>query len=187
VIRYQRRCSRGHGFEGWFKNSDAYARDVADLDCPICGDRTIDKAIMAPAVLQRVDGAGRGDTGAPSVAAPSSKAVTSASAGPGLPAKAALPVPAEGTAPVAAVPAVPVGPEQEQLAKALILMRKLRAHVEANFEHVGDRFAEEARKIHYEETEPRGIYGEASREEVERLEDEGIAIAPLPNLPKLDG
>jgi len=81
----------------------------------------------------------------------------------------------------------PLAPEQVKLAKAMILMRQLKAHVEANFEHVGERFAEEARKIHYEETEPRGIYGEATRDEVESLEDEGIGILPLPDLPKLDG
>ena len=78
-------------------------------------------------------------------------------------------------------------PDQQQLAQALTLMRKLQAHVEANFENVGRRFAEEARKIHLEESEPRGIYGEASPEEVQSLEEDGIAVAPLPRLPKLDG
>jgi hypothetical protein len=77
--------------------------------------------------------------------------------------------------------------DQQQLAQALALMRKLRAHVEANFENVGRRFAAEARKIHLEESEPRGIYGEASPEEVRSLEEDGIAVAPLPRLPKLDG
>jgi len=176
VIRYQLRCSRGHGFEGWFKNSDAYAREVEALDCPICGDRSIEKAIMAPAVLQRVERA-------PS---PDEPKAASAGSGADLPAPTA-PSPAAGTTAVAAPASPPQAPEQVQLAKALIVMRQLRAHVEANFEHVGPRFAEEARKIHYEETEPRGIYGEASRDEVESLEDEGIAILPLPVLPKLDG
>jgi len=176
VIRYQLRCSRGHGFEGWFKSSDAYAREVEALDCPICGDRSIEKAIMAPAVLQRAERA-------PS---PGEAKVGSAGSGADVPAPAA-PSPAAGTTAVAAPSPPPLAPEQVQLAKAMILMRQLKAHVEANFEHVGPRFAEEARKIHYEEVEPRGIYGEASRDEVESLEDEGIAILPLPVLPKLDG
>ncbi len=187
MIRYQLRCSRGHGFEGWFRNSDAYTRDVEHLDCPVCGDRTIEKAIMAPAVLQRAAGVSGGDTATPADPTLSSDATARAAAGPTLPAKATLPTPAEGPSPVAAAPALTVSPEQAQLAKTLMLLRKLRTHVETNFEHVGDRFAEEARKIHYEETEPRGIYGEASREEVERLEDEGIVVASLPDLPKLDG
>ena len=177
MIRYQLRCSRGHGFEGWFKNSDAYAGDVQALDCPVCGDRTIEKAIMAPAVLQRSVSAQT----VPASEAPSG----AAAAGTTLPtAQTATPTPAS---PVAALPAAPVSADQLRLARSLLLMRKLRAHVEANFEHVGDRFADEARKIHYEETEPRGIYGEATPEEVESLEEEGIAIAPVPNLPKLDG
>jgi hypothetical protein len=62
----------------------------------------------------------------------------------------------------------------------------LRHVVETNCEHVGPRFAEEARRIHYGETETRGIYGEASREDVEALTDEGIEIAAIPWVPASD-
>lgn len=78
-------------------------------------------------------------------------------------------------------------PQANATAALLAFLRALRAHVEANFEHVGDRFAEEARKIHYGEAEPRDIYGEATREEVESLLEEGIDVHPLPWVPKLDG
>jgi hypothetical protein len=60
---------------------------------------------------------------------------------------------------------------------------KIVRHVIANTEDVGERFAEEARRIHYGETEERGIRGQASREETEALVDEGIAVLPLP-IPK---
>jgi len=53
-------------------------------------------------------------------------------------------------------------------------------HVLANTEDVGERFAEEARKIHYGETEERGIRGQASIEETEALLEEGIGVLPLP-------
>ncbi|MDB5897760.1 MAG: hypothetical protein JWP22_3541 [Ramlibacter sp.] len=53
-------------------------------------------------------------------------------------------------------------------------------HVMANTEDVGEKFAEEARKIHYGETEERGIRGQASREETEALLEEGISVMPLP-------
>jgi hypothetical protein len=49
---------------------------------------------------------------------------------------------------------------------------------------VGPRFPEEARKIHYEETPARGIYGEATREEAQALSEEGIEFFPLPSLPE---
>lgn len=52
--------------------------------------------------------------------------------------------------------------------------------VMANTEDVGERFAEEARRIHYGESEERGIRGQASREQTEELLDEGIAVMPLP-------
>lgn len=64
------------------------------------------------------------------------------------------------------------------------MLRKVREHVEANSDYVGPRFAEEARKIHYEEVEPRGIYGEASPDEARALAEEGIEFHPLPVLPE---
>jgi hypothetical protein len=63
------------------------------------------------------------------------------------------------------------------------MMRELRKEVEKNAEHVGDKFAEEARKIHYGEAEKRGIYGEASGEDAKALIEEGIEVHPLPWLP----
>jgi hypothetical protein len=53
-------------------------------------------------------------------------------------------------------------------------------HVIANTEDVGPKFADEARRIHYGETEQRGIRGQASAEEREALRDEGIEVQPLP-------
>ena len=63
-------------------------------------------------------------------------------------------------------------------------MRRVRRHVEENSEYVGPRFAEEARKIHHEEIEARGIYGEASLAEAKELVEEGIDVLPLPRLPE---
>ncbi len=62
-------------------------------------------------------------------------------------------------------------------------IKELRDKITENSEDVGTRFPEEARKIHYGESEERGIYGEASHEEVKELVDEGVSIAPLPVLP----
>jgi hypothetical protein len=58
--------------------------------------------------------------------------------------------------------------------------RRARDYVEKNFDYVGDRFPEEARKIHYGEAKERSIYGQASGAEVKELVDEGVSIAPLP-------
>ncbi|PCI64053.1 MAG: hypothetical protein COB37_02525 [Kordiimonadales bacterium] len=60
---------------------------------------------------------------------------------------------------------------------------RLKQHVEANCDYVGDNFADEARKIHYGESEERGIYGESTREETVELIEEGIDIMPLPGTP----
>jgi hypothetical protein len=66
---------------------------------------------------------------------------------------------------------------KESMAEAA---RRAREYVEKNFDYVGDRFPEEARKIHYGETADRAIYGEASGKEVKELIDEGVTVAPLP-------
>ncbi|MGC6534468.1 MAG: DUF1178 family protein [Parvibaculales bacterium] len=62
------------------------------------------------------------------------------------------------------------------------MMQKLTQHVEANFEDVGDNFAEEARKIHYGETDERDIYGQTTADEARDLLEEGVPVAPLPGL-----
>lgn len=65
----------------------------------------------------------------------------------------------------------------EQILKAV---DKLRRHVEDNCDYVGDRFAEEARRIHYGESEDRGIFGEASEDDVSDLREEGVEFYRLP-------
>ena len=82
----------------------------------------------------------------------------------------AAPVTAAETAPADRSPVV-----QMQVA----LMHMVR-HVMANTQDVGNKFAEEARKIHYGEREERNIRGQATREETEALLDEGIDVLPLP-------
>lgn len=63
-------------------------------------------------------------------------------------------------------------------------IKELRQKVAENADYVGDRFAEEARKIHYKEAEARGIYGEATGDEAKALAEEGIEFQPLPTLPE---
>lgn len=75
-------------------------------------------------------------------------------------------------------------PVDPRFAELMAMMREMRRHVEENAEYVGDKFAEEARKIHYEEADARGIYGQATPDEAKALIEEGIAVHPLPRLPE---
>ncbi|PYE88913.1 DUF1178 family protein [Phyllobacterium leguminum] len=93
----------------------------------------------------------------------------------------ALMAPSVSTASAKEKIAVGMGEAQRALIEQ---MRELSRKVRDNADYVGDKFAEEARKIHFGETDPRGIYGEATQEEVTALVDEGVEIMPLPVFPE---
>jgi hypothetical protein len=85
------------------------------------------------------------------------------------------------SAPQEKVQLAAIDPREKALREAI---KELRQKVTENSDYVGNRFAEEARKIHYRESEPRSIYGEASGEEAKALAEEGVAFEPLPQLPE---
>lgn len=152
MIVYRLSCSKGHAFEGWFSTIAAFDEQSAagKLLCPLCNSRKIVKAPMAPALSSSV-GEGK---------------------------KTATPMRVQMPAP-SAVP-MPAPQATEELHKMRQFMTGLRKYVEQNAEYVGPKFPEEARKIHYGESEERHIYGEASLEEAADLVEEGIDVAPLP-------
>lgn len=76
--------------------------------------------------------------------------------------------------------------DAEKAGQMMKAMRELRAKVEAESDYVGDRFAEEARRIHYGEVEKRSIYGESTDEESAALRDEGVPFARIPWVPRQD-
>ena len=62
-------------------------------------------------------------------------------------------------------------------------LKELREHIVKNADNVGEKFPEEARKMHYGETEHRSIYGVASLDDAKELAEEGIDVHPIPALP----
>ena len=160
MIRYTLACEQGHTFESWFASSTAYDKQAKHglVTCPICNSAKVEKTIMAPRLA--------GTKKRASVPAPAPEAAASA---------APTPPAADASAPVAVM-----SPPERELRKKL---KELREHIVKNADYVGPRFSEQARKIHYGETERRSIYGEATPEEAKELDEEGIAFAPLPVLP----
>ena len=161
MIRYALRCEQGHAFESWFQSSSAFDSQVKRklVACPACESTKVEKAIMAPRIVSKK---GR---------------------------ESALPVPAPvpAAAPDAAPNALPSGPQSLLMAQERELrakLKELRDHIVKNADNVGERFPNEARKMHYGEIEHRPIYGEASPDEARALIDEGVEVAPLPVLPE---
>jgi hypothetical protein len=158
MIHYALVCDRGHDFESWFQNSAAYDKQVKRglVTCPVCNSAKISKALMAP----RLSGVKkRGKAAPPAEAA------------------AADPTPA---VPAVAAPVAMMSPQEREFRAKL---KELREHITKNADYVGQKFPEEARKMHYGETEHRSIYGEASPEQAEELHEEGIEFSALPVLP----
>jgi hypothetical protein len=158
MIRYNLVCTKGHEFESWFAGSAAYDRQAKRglVECPVCGSAKVGKALMTPRLAR------------------TRKSTPAASEAP------------EPTAPAPVVPAAPeapvvvISPQERELRTKL---RELREHLVKNAENVGQRFPEEARKMHYGEKEHRSIYGTASPDDAKALHEEGIEFAPLPVLP----
>lgn len=88
-------------------------------------------------------------------------------------------------------PAVSTGRRQEKIAlamgeeqkKAMAQLKELSEKIRASAENVGDKFAEEARKIHFGEAEARGIYGNATLDEAKSLAEDGVGFMPIPVFP----
>jgi hypothetical protein len=93
--------------------------------------------------------------------------------------KAAPVIAAETTPAVSESTSLMLAQERELRAK----LKELRDHIVKNADNVGERFPNEARKMHYGDIEHRPIYGEASPEEAKALIDEGVEVSPLPVLP----
>jgi hypothetical protein len=157
-------CRQGHSFEGWFASQDDYDAQHSRglLTCPVCNDSEITKMLSAPRLNLGHGTAPVSDQGD----APSSSA-------------APAPARADVTADASTAPHWPAE-SSDALQQIHGAMMKMVRHVMANTEDVGDRFAEEARKIHYGERDERNIRGQATREETEALLDEGIDVLPLP-------
>jgi hypothetical protein len=154
MIHYNLRCARGHTFESWFQSSSAYeSQEKRKLIS--CPVCGSDKVERAIMAPQVVGKKGRERAAPEPVAAPT-----------------------EVTPPPAATPLM-MAQERELRTK----LKELRDHIVKNADNVGERFPNEARKMHYGDIEHRPIYGEASPDEARSLIDEGIEVSPLPVLP----
>ncbi|MBW4021691.1 MAG: DUF1178 family protein [Proteobacteria bacterium] len=166
MIHYQLQCEHGHGFDGWFRDSGSFDRQVETglVVCPICNSPEVTRALMTPAL-------GRGSRGK-TLPRDDEPSTSHHAVDPAVPTLApANPSPL----------ATNAAPD-----KLRALLHRLRAEVESHCDYVGAGFAEEARRIHYGETKSHNIYGEATRDQAEALADEGIAFGVIPWLPPTD-
>lgn len=160
MIHYAVQCANDHAFDGWFRDSVSFEDQARRglLECPVCGDTNVARALMAPA-LPRKGNARRPVATVPPAADP--------------------PEPAPSPDPPALSGHMP-----DHLRA---MLQRVRAEVEKNCAYVGPGFADEARRIHRGESDHRGIYGEASPAEAEELADEGIEVSRIPWVPRADG
>jgi hypothetical protein len=155
-------CSNSHVFEGWFGSHEDYDSQQARglVTCPVCQSDTITKRLSAP----RLNVGHFSDS---QIAAESNSGGSSQST------STALSVAAQQAQSVVAA-----SPELAQIQAAVMV--QMREFIRKT-ENVGDRFADEARKIHEGESEERPIRGTATQEERESLAEDGIAVVALPD------
>lgn len=164
MIKYQLICDKSHEFEGWFGDSAAFEsqQESGLLTCPVCGSADVRRALMAP-----------------NLASPKTRKTDLAEQQP-----SAQPEPQpQPQAPQQASAALPPAAARK-MQELMSEMRALQTKIREECRDVGNDFADEARKIHYGEVEPEGIYGQATAEEREALDEEGIEIMDMPWLPK---
>ena len=154
MILYSLVCHKGHDFESWFASSAAYDKQVKR---GLVSCPLCGSAKVEKAIM--APRLARKDKSTPIVA----------------PAAESAPIPAEAPTPVAMI-----SPQEREFRAKL---KELRDHLTANADNVGKKFPEEARKMHYGETEHRSIYGEASPQYAKELHAERIEFHPLPVLP----
>ena len=154
MIRYTLRCERDHAFESWFQSSSAYETQEKR--------KLVTCPVCGSAEVERA------------IMAPRIVSKKGRDSAAPAPAPAA---PTDVTAP-ASTPLM-MAQERELRAK----LKELRDHIVKNADNVGERFPNEARKMHYGDIEHRPIYGEASPDEARALIDEGVEVSPLPVLP----
>lgn len=155
-------CGQRHSFEGWFGSEDDFQSQLARglVECPMCADKAVVKMPSAP----------RLNFGGHRVPIDSTPRVSQTPA-------EALPDAKPGTDLVTLTEVTQQSsPSPEQQAAFLNAVR----HVLANTEDVGDRFANQARAMHYGDAEPRSIRGHATPREAMDLIDEGIDVMALP-------
>ena len=169
MIKYSLVCHKDHEFEAWFRNSSAFETQIADNDilCPVCESRKVRKALMAP------------NLGAASVG--KSKKNRKSESMPPETHTAGVP---ERNVPTQDSKTMLQPPSDADAEAAKSFFRELRSFVKKNADYVGDKFAEEARRIHFNEVKPRGIYGESTPDEIHALQEDGINVFPLPTLPE---
>jgi hypothetical protein len=158
-------CALDHHFEGWFGSEADYLsqHERGLIACPLCADTAIKRLPTAPHVHTSNS---RVSTERESVSRELVPALVTAD-------PQAKPDESHGNA------LVPTRETSVQLTQQAAWMRAVQ-HVMANTDDVGKRFAEEARRIHYGESEERAIRGQATMAEAKALVEEGIAVVPLP-------
>ena len=174
MIKYSLICELHHSFEGWFSNSASFEqqckRDL--IACPECGNSKVKRALMTPNLSA---GKHRNQPAVPNGVLKSE--VSPVEAGSSMEQNSNLSVPVDNQ--MKGQSKQQITPEQIK-----IMLRHVRRYVETNGRNVGDKFAEEALKIHYGEKEQDIIYGTCTLEEGEQLADEGVEFAEIPLLPK---
>lgn len=159
MIVFDLKCyDRGHVFEGWFASTADYEKQRSSgmIECPVCGDTQVRKAVMSPAVGAKSNQSRTHATQSSAFSDNSSedRAISLSNA--------------------------PSSEQKEKMQALITAVAEAQARMLEKSEWVGGAFADRARAMHYGEEPHKQIHGEVASNEAKALIEEGIEVAPLP-------
>lgn len=196
MIVYDLTCSSGHEFEAWFKSADDFAKQSQQglLSCPVCGDIDISKKLSTINIAGQKSNQNKHGTeiksaqgvqavGPDSICQTEGRQTINRS---DKQSEGLVEQPVERRSELFSKQPFKQHAEKstsQRMVSSEEVAVALRQFVEKNFDDVGNGFADEARKMHYGETDVRPIHGQASADEIADLSEEGIESVALPAVP----
>ncbi len=157
MVIYEIQCTHGHRFEGWFKDAKSFDAQLnrGMVQCVVCGS----------AHVARVPSGCHVGT---------EKVITSKS----------VPVSEQSHSAAGQNTTSPATPKDQEVMDPVVFIKTLNKIVTEKFKDVGDKFADKAIKMHRHEIPAESIRGTANKEQIERLEEEGVKFVSIPKLPE---
>lgn len=179
MVIFELECAHKHRFEGWFRDAKSFESQSKRgmVECPVCG---VSHVMRVPSGCHV--GAGNSNIHSSSSTKETSTSTESVASSTKEIIASTEKTTENQLTPVSQKPSQAAA--QQVQADPIIFLKALHHYVKANSKNVGEKFADTAIKMHRNEIPAESISGTASKEQIERLDEEGVTYVPIPKLPE---